>query len=214
MQPGLRSGKLIRWKDDRGFGFIQPADGSPEVFLHISEIKDATRRPNVQDIIYYHLMTDSDGKIRAQNAFILGARNTSKSLSPKLKLASLNSSKFPIAEVVLLSLLPIAGAVNFAWKMRHPLLFLLPFLLYLVMSVLTYVLYADDKSRAQRNDWRTSEQTLHFCEFAGGWLGGFIAQRILRHKSQKQSYQVVFWAIVTLHYIAWLLWLFWGRALK
>lgn len=45
MQPGLRSGKLTKWKDERGFGFIQPVDGSQEVFLHISEVKDATRRP-------------------------------------------------------------------------------------------------------------------------------------------------------------------------
>ncbi len=45
MQSGLRSGKLTKWKDERGFGFIQPVDGSQEVFLHISEVKDATRRP-------------------------------------------------------------------------------------------------------------------------------------------------------------------------
>ena len=37
MQPGLRNGKLIKWKDERGFGFIQPVDGSKQVFLHISE---------------------------------------------------------------------------------------------------------------------------------------------------------------------------------
>jgi len=42
MQSGLRSGKLTKWKDERGFGFIQPVDGSQEVFLHISEVKDAT----------------------------------------------------------------------------------------------------------------------------------------------------------------------------
>nr|WP_284525876.1 cold shock domain-containing protein [Microcystis panniformis] len=35
MQSGLRSGKLTKWKDERGFGFIQPVDGSQEVLaLH------------------------------------------------------------------------------------------------------------------------------------------------------------------------------------
>ncbi len=53
MQPGLHSGKLTKWKDERGFGFIQPVDGSQEVFLHISEVKDATRRPQEDDTIYY-----------------------------------------------------------------------------------------------------------------------------------------------------------------
>ncbi|MBD2013260.1 DUF1294 domain-containing protein [Microcoleus sp. FACHB-53] len=81
------------------------------------------------------------------------------------------------------------------------------------MSLLTFVLYADDKSRAKRGGWRTSENTLHLCEFAGGWLGGFVAQRRLRHKSSKRSYQAKFWAIVMIHYIVWLIWLFLGNSI-
>lgn len=209
MQPGLRSGKLTKWKDERGFGFIQPADGSQEVFLHISEVKDATRRPQENDTIYYHCVVDSDGKVRACNAFILGARNKSVSLSNRTKLSDTTTSSFPIVEVLLLSLLPLVGAIHFTWTTRNP----IPLVLYPVMSLVTYALYADDKSRAKRKDWRTSEQTLHLCEIAGGWLGGFIAQRTLRHKNQKTSYQAAFWAIVILHHITWLFWLFLGRAL-
>jgi uncharacterized membrane protein YsdA (DUF1294 family) len=48
------------------------------------------------------------------------------------------------------------------------------------------------------------EKTLHLCELAGGWLGGFIAQRRFHHKNKKASYQVEFWAIVALHYGGWL----------
>lgn len=209
MQTSLRSGKLTKWKDERGFGFIQPTDGSQEVFLHISEVKDATRHPQENDTIYYHCIVDSDGKVRACNAFILGARNKPGSLSKHAKPSNTIVSSFPIVEVVLLSFIPLVGAIHFTWTMRNP----LPLVLYPVMSLVTYFLYADDKSRAKRKDWRTSEQTLHLCELAGGWIGGFIAQRILRHKSQKESYQARFWAIVTLHYAAWLFWLFFGRAL-
>jgi cold shock CspA family protein len=39
MQPGLRSGKLTKWKDERGFGFIQPVDGSQEVFYIFLKLK-------------------------------------------------------------------------------------------------------------------------------------------------------------------------------
>jgi uncharacterized membrane protein YsdA (DUF1294 family)/cold shock CspA family protein len=204
MKPGLRSGTLTKWKDERGFGFIQPIDGSQEVFLHISEVKDATRRPQENDTIYYYGIVDSKGKIRACNAFILGARNKSASLSNRANSSPTIVSSFPTVEVVLLSLLPLVGAVHFTWMTRNP----LPLAFYSVMSLVTYWLYADDKSRAKRKGWRTPEQTLHLCELAEGWLGGFIAQRILRHKNQKTSYQVVFWAIVILHYIAWLFWLF------
>ncbi len=209
MQSGLRSGKLTKWKDDRGFGFIQPVDGSQEVFLHISEVKDSTRRPQENDTIYYHCVVDSDGKVRACNAFILGARNKPVSLSNRAKPSDAIVSSFPIMEVILLSIIPFIGVIHFTWTMHNP----LPLVTYPVMSLVTYFLYADDKSRAKRKDWRTSEQTLHLCELAGGWLGGFIAQRMLRHKSQKESYQVMFWAIVIIHYIAWLLWLFLGRRL-
>jgi uncharacterized membrane protein YsdA (DUF1294 family)/cold shock CspA family protein len=209
MQSGLRSGKLTKWKDERGFGFIQPIDGSQEVFLHISEVKDATRRPQENDTIYYHCVVESDGKVRACNAFILGARNKSASLKSRTQPSDAIVSSFPIVEIVLLSLLPLVGAAHFTWTTRNP----LPLVLYPIMSLVTYFLYADDKSRAKRKDWRTPEQTLHLCELAGGWLGGFIAQRLLRHKSQKESYQSVFWMIVIIHYITWLLWLFFGRAL-
>ena len=209
MQSGLRSGKLTKWKDERGFGFIQPVDGSQEVFLHISEVKDATRRPQENDTIYYQCIVDSDGKVRAYNAFILGARNKSAPSSSRTKPSDAIISSFPIVEVVLLSLLPLVGAIHFTWTTRNP----IPLILYPVMSLVTYALYADDKSRAKRKDWRTSEQTLHLCELAGGWLGGFIAQRILRHKGQKESYQVTFWAIVIIHYVVWLFWLFLGGTL-
>ena len=214
MNSGLRSGKLTKWKDDRGFGFIQPDDGSQDVFLHATELKGATRRPQENDTIYYRRVVDSDGKVRACNAFILGARNksiaASASLDSNLKSNATSRSNFPIVEVLLLSILPGFGAAHFALTTRNFLLLIL----YPAMSLTTYFLYADDKSRAQRKVWRTSEQTLHLCELAGGWLGGFIAQRIIHHKSQKASYQAVFWSIVTLHHAAWLFWLLWGKTMR
>jgi len=197
MKPGLCRGQLTKWKDERGFGFIQPVDGSQEIFLHISELKDLTRRPQVGDTIYYHVVA-KDGKISAGNAFISGARSKPNSSS------TYNSYPFPILETLLLSILPLIGSLHCIWITANP----IPLILYPVMSLLTFVLYKDDKYRAKRGDWRTSERTLHLCELAGGWLGGFIAQRRLRHKSIKRSYQVVFWVIVALHIAFWVDWLF------
>jgi uncharacterized membrane protein YsdA (DUF1294 family)/cold shock CspA family protein len=206
MEPSLRRGKLAKWKDDRGFGFIQPIDGSQEVFLHISELKDSIRRPQLDDTIYYYLVKDENGKIRASNAFILGARNKSTPALASSSKQTKFSSDFPILEVVLLSILPLAGSLDLAWKTRNP----LPLFLYPGMSLWTFALYADDKSRAKREDWRIPENTLHLCELLGGWLGGFVAQRKLRHKSIKRSYQIIFWTIVALHLLYWLDWLFLG----
>jgi uncharacterized membrane protein YsdA (DUF1294 family) len=66
----------------------------------------------------------------------------------------------------------------------------------LVLSVLAYWSYARDKRRAQEGEWRVPEAWLHLLELAGGWPGAWLAQRRLRHKCSKGSYQVVFWLIV------------------
>ena len=36
----------------------------------------------------------------------------------------------------------------------------------------------------------------------GGWPGALLAQRRLRHKCSKPSYQIIFWIIVTLFQVA------------
>jgi cold shock CspA family protein len=119
MKADLRSGQLTKWKDERGFGFIQPVDGSKEVFLHISELNDATRRPKIGDTIYDYIVVE-DGKVRACNAFILGARGkpiSSFSINKNKSNAVITASKatFPIFEVLLLSVVPLIGAIHLAW---------------------------------------------------------------------------------------------------
>jgi uncharacterized membrane protein YsdA (DUF1294 family) len=74
---------------------------------------------------------------------------------------------------------------------------------YGVASLLTAVVYAWDKYRAGRPGRRTPESTLHLLELLGGWPGGLLAQRILRHKNRKFSYKRTFWLIVLLHLGAW-----------
>jgi uncharacterized membrane protein YsdA (DUF1294 family) len=63
----------------------------------------------------------------------------------------------------------------------------------------TYVIYRHDKKQAELGGWRTPESTLHAVELLGGWPVAFLAQRTLRHKISKISYQIVFWLIVTVH---------------
>ena len=72
MKPVRYQGKLTNWNDDRGFGFIQPDDGSQQVFLHISALKPAARRPHVGDTIFYEPVAQAEGKVRASNASIAG----------------------------------------------------------------------------------------------------------------------------------------------
>jgi uncharacterized membrane protein YsdA (DUF1294 family) len=85
----------------------------------------------------------------------------------------------------------------------------IPFLvlpLYLVASLLTFIIYAVDKSAAKRGAWRTKESTLHLLALAGGWPGAIIAQQKLRHKSKKQSFRIVFWFTVLINIGAFIWW--------
>lgn len=67
------------------------------------------------------------------------------------------------------------------------------------LSLLTVAAYAHDKRAAIAERRRTPEFTLHMLELLGGWPGALLAQRWLRHKNRKTSYQFAFWACVLLH---------------
>jgi uncharacterized membrane protein YsdA (DUF1294 family) len=72
----------------------------------------------------------------------------------------------------------------------------------LVLSALAYWAYAVDKRRAEEGLWRIPEAHLHLLEMLGGWPGAFLAQRRLRHKCSKGSYQLMFWSIVLAYQFA------------
>lgn len=105
----------------------------------------------------------------------------------------------------LLALPPLLAAGSFA--LTHSLFW--PLLLYLGMSVLTFAVYAWDKRQAIHHRRRIPEKLLHWLELLGGWPGGLLGQHWLQHKSSKRSYQLAFWLIVLLHWLAWGGWIAW-----
>ncbi|MGL4207476.1 MAG: DUF1294 domain-containing protein, partial [Aeromonadaceae bacterium] len=68
--------------------------------------------------------------------------------------------------------------------------------LYIGVSLVTFFAYLLDKRAAMRGAWRTPERTLQLLGLMGGWPGGYLAQRLLRHKCSKRSFQVEFWMTV------------------
>ncbi|HEN8710738.1 TPA: DUF1294 domain-containing protein [Pseudomonas putida] len=98
-----------------------------------------------------------------------------------------------------LCLLPMAGAAQMAWSGQS----WLALAIYPAVSLVTVLLYWQDKQQARTQAWRTPEKVLHASELLGGWPGALIAQQLYRHKTRKASYQMVFWAIVLLHQVFW-----------
>jgi cold shock CspA family protein len=60
-------GKLEKWNDDRGFGFITPSRGGDPVFVHISAFQSDGRRPRIGEPLTFEVEPAGDGKRRAVN---------------------------------------------------------------------------------------------------------------------------------------------------
>jgi cold shock CspA family protein len=58
-------GKLDKWNDDRGFGFITPARGGEPLFVHISAFPRDGQRPQLGEALSFEVEPAGDGKKRA-----------------------------------------------------------------------------------------------------------------------------------------------------
>lgn len=230
-----RSGTIIKWNDEKGYGFITPDDRSDDVFLHSRALVGRNRPPAVGDKVFYHLGYEEGKGHRAERVvlrpaaasashstlpasppappFMAPPRSSAtpsapaapsrRSRSPKAPRTAPDSALMRAGGVVLILLLP-ANVLGALWLAATE-GFIPPWvaILHLVMSSVAFMAYALDKLRAQGGKWRISESTLHLFEMAGGWPGAFAAQRLLRHKTQKLSFQVTYWIIVTGHLAFW-----------
>ncbi len=62
----------------------------------------------------------------------------------------------------------------------------------LVANLITGGLYVWDKRSAGKDRRRVSEKTLLMWSLLGGWPGGLITGKWIRHKTQKTSYRIKF----------------------
>lgn len=190
-------GKITRWKDDQGFGFIAPNGGGEAAFVHIKAFARRGRRPVDGEVVSYELRFDVKGRGRAEAVAFADERSAVVSRRSR---AVGSSGRWGLWLAVLFMVFVLAGA----WLGKLPRL--VP-AIYLAASLLALVTYAWDKSAARRGAWRTQENTLHLIALVGGWPGALLAQRLLRHKSQKASFLAIFWVTVLLNggVLGWLL---------
>jgi cold shock CspA family protein len=106
------TGTLRSWNDDRGYGFLAPTHGGPELFVHISELPRDGSRPTVGEKLTYELGRGKNGKPQATNvqrqAIGRWSKNTRTSPRGQRQGSSL------LAKVVGLLLFAAIGAYGFS----------------------------------------------------------------------------------------------------
>ena len=193
--PRRLEGTLASWNDERGFGFIAPAQGGHDVFVHTKAFRWRGVRPEVGEQVSFEVEWSPEGKQRATRVEPAGTAHRGGR-------GDRNRSVHhdPVSYVALAAFLAIFALVSVRWALP-------PWVaaLYLGVSILCFATYASDKSVARSGRWRVSENTLLTLGLIGGWPGAIIAQQTLRHKSKKAAFQRAFWGTVLLNVVAFVL---------
>lgn len=192
-------GIIKSWNDDRGFGFIEPAAGGQEIFVHIKAFHGLRERPRLGQRVTFQVEVNPQGKKRAFKVELAVAVARPRA-TPRRRPSG--SAQWGTASLFAIPAFLLVLALGFA--MGHPPRWLL--WVYPALSVITFLVYGADKSAAERRGWRVAENTLHLLAVAGGWPGALVAQQVLRHKSAKAEFRAVFWLTVVVH-IAAFIWL-------
>lgn len=173
------TGSISEWNRERGFGYII-CDGR-RIFLHIREFKERHKQPEVGDAINFVMGSDKQGRPCAQQAVHANDGGRLRAWHFLLLAGLLALPGFAVYQ----GLGAIGARYAGGWVA--------------LISGITYFIYAWDKRRARDKGQREPERMLHLLEVLGGWPGAFLAQRKLRHKSSKGTYQFVFVLIIGLH---------------
>jgi uncharacterized membrane protein YsdA (DUF1294 family)/cold shock CspA family protein len=207
-----RSGTIIKWDDEKGFGFIACSDHAPDVFLHCRALADRIRRPKVGDWVEFELDYDTQRRPRAERAVLRQGLSVPASQSraaaarrgsASSRRARADRSAMGPAELLCCIFVPLIVLSAVALAARSGFIPQWIAVLYVGMSAVTAIAYGIDKFRATRGHWRIAEGTLQLFAMAGGWPGAFAAQRFFRHKISKLPFQVTYWLIVTAHVAFW-----------
>ena len=172
------TGRIVRWNDEKGYGFAECSGRKGDVFLHISEFPDASVRPVQGQEISFEIAQDEQRRERGIDIQYVSNRGL-RVLLPRFSL------------VIGLSYFAALGL----YGVLHGIHLLVPIWIG-VLSVLTYGLFVYDKQCAQQGQWRVPEATLFWVSLAGGWPGGLYAQWSIRHKNRKPGFQSIFWLMV------------------
>ena len=72
---------------------------------------------------------------------------------------------------------------------------------YIIMNLVTFILYGADKSKAKKGKWRIPEKTLLLFAACFGGLGAFLGMKVFRHKTKHTSFRILVPVCMILQFI-------------
>ncbi len=203
-------GHVVKFDSERKFGFIKPQGFDKEIFFHIRGFR-AGRDPKIGEQVIFEIGQDNSGRpvaIHIQEALFVAKKQQEHQIRQQAKRAYQERQKqkhgtpnllcaFAIGYFLLMSALSIKMSLTNSLSNMIP-------VYYLVVSVVSFVLYYHDKSKAARDDWRTPESTLHAVDVLGGWIGATFAHKLLNHKATKAAFRRVFYVTIMLNIMGYL----------
>lgn len=199
----MLQGEIVRWNRERGFGFIKVAGRADDIFLHISQWPAGVGAPRAGIAVQFDVTQDAQGRARAENLLVSGQRKNQAQTqapraarAPRAPRAAAKQPNYYVALPAVAGVLVLALATWYWRASGSEIGGALLSLWYIGISAVTFAAFAWDKFQAQAGGWRTRETTLHTLSLLGGWPGGLLAMQLLRHKTSKLSFQLLFWLAV------------------
>ena len=62
---------------------------------------------------------------------------------------------------------------------------------YIIINLVTFILYGADKAKAKKGKWRIPEKTLLLFAACFGGLGAFLGMKVFRHKTKHTSFRIL-----------------------
>ncbi|MBX3091189.1 MAG: cold shock and DUF1294 domain-containing protein [Cryobacterium sp.] len=181
------SGVVANWHDERGFGFVKANNGGPDLFLHIKAFQNGGERPHDGMSVTYEAHVNREGQLRAERVVATGGKWSHAPAAQRVGTQIIGY--LAVACFAIIMVLEVGFWGMPAWV----------FAIYGGTSVVSFVLYWQDKRAAIAGTWRVPEEQLHLLGLVGGWPGGIVAQNLFRHKTRKEKFARNFWFTVALN---------------
>ena len=105
-------GTLTKWNDERGFGFIAPAGGGDEIFVHVSAFPRDGIWPHLNELVSFETEAGPSGKVQAVRIMRPGSQRPAQ--RPDRRRPRTTASRVPSALVAAVTLGAIAyGVANY-----------------------------------------------------------------------------------------------------